>query len=109
MQPAPQGVTAAHRCGLASQYQESGLEGVFDVVLVLEYGAACCHHHRAMPRHQGLKRRPILERGIARPGAVTSLEADQRSHFRTQVAKMLEGSVSLQALVAMARLLPRRV
>ena len=69
MQPAAQGVAGADRAGLPGQHQEGGLEGVLDVVLVLQDGAAGGQDHRTVPRHQGLEGRPRRARRHTGPGA----------------------------------------
>ena len=91
VQPAAQGVAGADRAGLPGQHQEGGLEGVLDVVLVLQHGAAGGQDHRAVAGDQGLEgglvagvrrngpgagrrrgRRPC-RRGTGRGGAARSL------------------------------------
>ncbi len=55
VQPAPDRLTVADRNRSPSQNQEDGLEGVVNIVRVVEHVAAHAHHHRPVPRHQGFK------------------------------------------------------
>ena len=89
MQPAAQGVAGADRAGLPGQDQEGGLEGVLDVVLVPQDGAAGGQDHRAVPGDQG------LEGGLVAVGGVTGQElavaqADGRAVVE-QVAEVPQG------------------
>ena len=66
VQPAAQGLADADRPCLSGQDEERGLEGVLNVVLVPQDGPTSGQDHRSVPRHQGLKRLPILRSGVPR-------------------------------------------
>ena len=65
MQPAAQSVAGANRAGLPGEHQESGLEGVLDVVLVVQDGAAGGQDHRAMAGDEGFEGGLVIRVGIA--------------------------------------------
>ena len=95
VQPAAQGVAGADRAGLPGQDQEGGLEGVLDVLLVPQHGAAGRQDHRAVPRHQGLEGRLVAGGGVSgQQLAVT--QADGRAVVE-QVAEVPQGPSYCQA------------
>ena len=65
VQPAAQRVGGADRAGLPRQDEEGRLEGVLDVVLVLEDGAAGGQDHRAVTGHQRLEGGLVVRLGIS--------------------------------------------
>ncbi len=89
MQPPAQGVAGADRARLAGEHQEGGLEGVFDVVLVLEDGPAGGQDHRPVPRHQGLEGRLVARLGVSGQELAVA-EADGRPVVE-QVAEVPQG------------------
>ena len=89
MQPAAQRVAATDRSGLARQDEERRLEGVLDVVLVPQDGAAGGRDHRPVPRHQGGEGRPVAVGGIAGQ-ELTVAQADGRPDSE-EVAQVSQG------------------
>ncbi len=90
VQPAGQRVPGADRPRLAGQHQEGGLEGVLDVVLVPERGAAGGQDHRPVPRDDRLEGRLVAIGGEAGQELAVA-EADGRAAAE-QVAEVPQGA-----------------
>ena len=90
VQPAAQGVAGADRSGLTCQDEEGGLEGVLDVVLVPEDGAAGGQDHGAMAGDQGLEGGLVAVGDI--PGQELAIAESDRAAVVEQVAEVPQGA-----------------